>query len=130
VREPEWLIKPLVLALHEEQLAEHGGPPGLRDEGLLDSALDRPRNRFHYDNPDLFDLAAAYAYGIARNHPFIDGNKRTAFVVMETFLALNGFDFPVADETILPIWLDLASGALSEADLAHWIRQNAVKSSD
>ena len=92
-----WLLRQLILAIHDEQLAEHGGALGLRDDGLLDSALARPLNRAGYGEPDTAELAALYAIAIARNHPFVDGNKRTAYVALETFLALNGGRFPVSD---------------------------------
>ncbi len=110
-----------VLAIHDEQLAEHGGSPGLRDEGLLDSALARRQNQAAYGDPDLGRLAAAYAYGIVRNHPFVDGNKRTGFVVAELFLALNGLDLEASDIDCVVVMRDLAAGDLSEPDLAAWI---------
>ncbi|MGO9005322.1 MAG: type II toxin-antitoxin system death-on-curing family toxin [Beijerinckiaceae bacterium] len=125
MKEPEWLIKAVVLAMQEEQLAEHGGQPGVRDEGLLDSALDRPKNQFCYGTPDIYDLAAAYAYGISKNHPFLDGNKRASFVVSETFLLLNGFTVTATEEAKLTVWLALADGKMAEAELAKWFRNNA-----
>jgi death-on-curing protein len=124
--EPVWVLKAVVLALHEEQLAEHGGSPGLRDEGLLDSALDRPRNLYGYGSPDLADLAASYAHAIAKNHAFVDGNKRTSLVVAELFLALNGAELNASDSELVVIWLSLASGEIEEADLARWIRQRMM----
>ena len=124
---PTWLLKSVVLAVHREQLAEHGGRPGLRDEGLLDSALDRPRKRFDYDaNADIFDLAASYAYGLARNHPFIDGNKRVSLVIAEAFLAINGHGIVAEDVEVLSNWLRLAEDHLSEAQLAAWFRDSAI----
>lgn len=123
--EPVWIIRAVALSLHEEQLAEHGGPSGLRDEGLLNSALDRPKNQFSYGNPDIYDLAAAYAYGIAKNHPFLDGNKRTSFVVCETFLNLNDCDLKATDEQALLLWLAVAEGGVTEAELAEWLRTNS-----
>lgn len=127
--EPIWVIKAVALALHEEQLAEHGGPSSLRDEGLLDSALDRPKNQFSYGDPDICDLAAAYVYGIAsgiaRNHPFLGGNKRTSFVVCETFLNLNDCDLKATDEQALLLWMALAEGNVTEAELAEWLRTNS-----
>lgn len=123
--EPVWIIRAVALSLHEEQLAEHGGPSGLRDEGLLDFALDRPKNQFSYGNPDIYDLAAAYAYGIAKNHPFLDGNKRTSFVVCETFLNLNDCDLKATDEQALLLWLAVAEGGVTEAELAEWLRTNS-----
>jgi death on curing protein len=125
VDEPVWIIRAVALSLHEEQLAEHGGPSGLRDEGLLDSALDRPKNQFSYGSPDINDLAAAYAYGIAKNHPFLDGNKRTSFVVCETFLNLNDCDLKATDEQALLLWLAVAEGSTTEAELAEWLRTNS-----
>jgi death-on-curing protein len=120
-----WLLEATVRAIHYRQLAEHGGSEGLRDEGLLLSALARPQNLLAYGDPtpDLAALAAAYAFAIARDHPFVDGNKRTALVGMRTFLLLNGADLKASqDEKYLTI-LSLAQGTLREADLAHWIRQ-------
>lgn len=108
--------------VHEEQLAEHGGAAGVRDAGMLESALGRPLNQAHYGEPDVADLAAAYAYGIARNHPFIDGNKRTAFVACELFLALNGQDLIAHDVECVQTMLALAAGELSEAEYAAWLR--------
>jgi len=125
VKEPIWLIKAVVLAFHEEQLAEHGGRVGLREESLLDSALDRPKNQFLYDQPDIFQLAAAYGYGLAKNHPFLDGNKRMSLVACETFLNLNGFELLATDQDVLAVWLALAGGGLTEVDLAQWLRTNS-----
>ena len=90
--EPIWIEELVVIAIHSRQLAEHGGIDGIRDQGLLESALFRPKNKFNYGNPSIFDLAAAYGYGIAKNHPFIDGNKRTYYVVTRTFIIMNGYD--------------------------------------
>jgi death on curing protein len=126
VNEPIWIAKAAVLALHEEQLAEHGGPSGLRDEGLLDSALDRPKNQFSYGNPGIYDLAAAYAHGIAKNHPFLDGNKRASFVVCETFLNLNDCDLTAMDEKALLAWMAMVEGEITEAELAQWLRTNST----
>jgi death on curing protein len=125
VNEPEWIIKAVVLALLEEQLAEHGGRAGLRDEGLLDSALSRPQHQYAYDNPDSSDLAAAYAYGLAKNHPFLDGNKRASLVTCETFLLINGLEVTATEAAKLTVWLTLADGTLSEKDLAQWIRKHS-----
>ena len=122
--EPNWLTIEMVLDAHSEQLAMFGGPEGVRDQGILESALDRPRNKFAYGESDLAVLAAAYAYGLARNHPFVDGNKRAAFVSIIMFLAINDIDFlaPEAETTV--IILDLAAGEVSEESLARWIRDN------
>lgn len=119
-----WLGIQLIHAVHEEQLAEHGGPGGVRDEGLLASAMGRPQNRALYESPDAAALAASYAYGIARNHPFIDGNKRTAFVAMEVFLDLNGFELRASDQDCVFVTLRLAEGHLDEEALAQWIRDH------
>jgi death-on-curing protein len=127
VKEPRWLLKEAVLAMHARQLAEHGGGEGLRDDGLLESALQRPLDKFAYGDPDLFDLAAAYAYGIARNHPFVDGNKRTALVASRTFLLINDYQITASKEDRLNTFLGLAAGTITEAELAAWFRANATK---
>jgi len=127
MKDPKWLTKAVALAFHDEQLAEHGGQSGVRDEGLLDSALDRPKNQFHYGEPDIFDLAAACAFGLAKNHPFLDGNKRASFVACETFLNLNGRDLRATDEHALATWISLAEGTLTEAKLAQCLRDNSTK---
>jgi death-on-curing protein len=121
-----WIDPQAVLAIHEEQVAEHGGPAGLRDAGLLEPALNRPRNLLAYGNPDLAALAAAYAFGIARNHPFVDGNKRTALVLMELFLALNGQELIADDAACVATIQALAEGRLTEEDLAEWVRVKTV----
>ena len=126
--EPEWLSKALMLAIHDEQLAEHGGGTGVRDEGLLDSALVRPQNRLSYEpTADLQTLAAAYAFGVARNHPFIDGNKRTAFVAAEVFLDLNGMTLTASDEECVLTMLRLAAGEIEEDAFAAWLRANSAR---
>ena len=112
------------MAAHAEQLAEHGGGEGVRDERLLDSAMARPQNLAAYGEPDAAALAAAYAYGIARNHPFVDGNKRTATVVSETFLVLNGFALGATDAELAVAFLALAGGELSEEEMADWFRSH------
>lgn len=121
--DPIWIGKELVLAIHSRQLAEHGGADGVRDAGLLDSALARPRHRFAYEDPTpgIPALAAAYAFGIARNHAFIDGNKRTAYVVCRTFLLLNGMDLTADLAERYVTFLSLAAGTLSEAELVAWL---------
>jgi death-on-curing protein len=127
VSEPIWLPIELVLAIHERQLREHGGPPGVRDLGALESALGRPVNRWAYEAADLAQLAAAYAFGIAKNHPFIDGNKRTALLALVTFLGLNDIDF-VADEAEAVVMIrGLAAGEIGEVALARWIADNWPK---
>ena len=123
-REWIWVTLAVAQAAHAEQLAEHGGGEGVRDAGLLESAMARPQNTAAYGDPDAADLAAAYAYGIARNHPFVDGNKRTAAVVSETFLVLNGYQLAATDAELVVAFLALASGELSEDELADWFRQH------
>jgi death-on-curing protein len=120
--EPRWLTREEVVALHEKQLARFGGPSGIRELGLLESALDRPRNKWAYEGADLALLAAAYAYGIARNHPFVDGNKRAAFVAMMLFLRLNGVFFRPSQAEATQAMLELAAGNISEDGFARWIR--------
>ncbi|MGN6329881.1 MAG: type II toxin-antitoxin system death-on-curing family toxin [Rhodanobacter sp.] len=121
-----WIEKTLAIAIHERQLAEHGGNTGVRDESLLDSALARPRQRHAYGDPppDLADLAASLAFGLARNHPFIDGNKRTAAVACETFIMLNGGTIDAGDLELYPRYVALAEGTLPEADFADWLRKH------
>ena len=120
-----WLLEETLTAIHHLQIAEHGGSEGLRDEGLLLSALARPQNLLAYGEPapDLASLAAAYAYGIARNHPFVDGNKRTALVAARTFLILNGVDLKATQDDKVLTFLNLAEGVISEEELADWIRK-------
>lgn len=122
--EPTWLTLPVIVAIHDEQLAIHGGSPGLRDAALLESALDRPRNKWAYEQAEFAELAAAYGYGIARNHPFVDGNKRTALLAIYTFLGINDVDFIVPEAQAAAMILALAAGEVSEASLARWIRDN------
>jgi death-on-curing protein len=119
-----WVREDVVLAVHLRQLAEHGGGEGIRDEGLLQSALARPQNLLAYGDPspDLASLAAAYAYGIARNHPFVDGNKRTALIVSRLFLLLNGMDLVATQKEKYSTFLALAASELSEEKLANWVR--------
>lgn len=123
--EPVWVDIAVVLAIHDEQLAEHGGASGVRDLGLLESALVHPRNRYAYKKTSLAVLAASYAHGIASNHPFLDGNKRTSFVVTELFLALNGVALTATDEAATVAWLTLAAGEISEKAIASWIAANS-----
>jgi death-on-curing protein len=114
----------ILVDLHAEQLALFGGPEGIRDQGMLESALGRPINKFSYGENDLAALAAAYAFGIARNHPFVDGNKRAAFGALIVFLGLNDIDFQVSPESATAIILALAAGEVSEQGLTRWIRDN------
>jgi death-on-curing protein len=122
-----WVEKALVLAIHDRQLAEHGGSDGVRDQGLLESALARPQQLLAHGDPapDLADLAAALAHGLARNHPFVDGNKRTTAVACETFFELNGATLEAEDLELYPLYLALAEGKLSERDFAAWLRTRA-----
>jgi death-on-curing protein len=124
VSEPRWLSLEEVLVTHERQLNRFGGAAGVRDQGALESALSRPQNRWHYEGSGFPELAAAYAFGIAKNHPFIDGNKRVAFLAMATFLRLNGLHFAPSQEAATVMMLDLAAGSVDEGGLARWIRDN------
>lgn len=126
-----WLSKPLVLALHDRQLAEHGGTEGLRDEGLLESALARPQQTYAYDDPppDMAALAASLAYGLARNHPFVDGNKRTAAVACETFVELNGLRLEASDVELFPQYIALAEGLVQAEEFAEWLRARILPAS-
>lgn len=128
ISEPKWITPRIAQALHDRQLAEHGGQSGLRDEGLLLSALARPQQLLSYGNPspDLHALAAAYAYGIAKNHPFLDGNKRTAFVAYRLFLKWNGIQLLAEKAERYVTMLNLAAGDLSEEDFADWLRENTT----
>jgi len=117
-----WVATAVAAEAHREQLIEHGGGHGVRDDGLLHSAMARPQHLAAYGEPDVADLAAAYAYGIARNHPFADGNKRTAAVVSETFLMLNGHTLVASDAELVVAFLALAAGEISEEEMADWFR--------
>ena len=119
-----WITRALALAIHERQLSEHGGGTGVRDDGLLDSALAKPQQFHAYGDPppDLASLAASLTFGLSRNHPFVDGNKRTAAVACETFLILNGAALEATDLELYPVFTDLAAGGISEADFADWLR--------
>ncbi len=125
--EPAWLSYDQVIAAHSRQLRRFGGAPGLRDEGALRSALERPVNKWHYEAAELPDLAAAYAYGLAKNQAFVDGNKRVAFIAMVAFLRKNGVRFQPDQAQATAIMLALAAGEVSEASLARWIRDNWPK---
>ena len=122
---PIWVDASVVLAVNDEQMAEHGGTSGVRDLGLLESALARPRNRYAYDKASLHALAASYAHGIAKNHPFFDGNKRTSLVIAELFLNLNRIEFTASDEAVVVTWLNLAAGEISESELEALIMENS-----
>ena len=121
-----WVSRALALAIHDEQLAQHGGAIGVRDEGLLEGALARPLNLASYGDPDLAELAAMYAIGIARNHPFVDGNKRTAFACMVTFIWLNGADFDPTEVDATLMTLRLAAGELTDDEFTTWVRSNTI----
>ncbi|MBV9569922.1 MAG: type II toxin-antitoxin system death-on-curing family toxin [Alphaproteobacteria bacterium] len=119
-----WIDADILLTAHDEQLAEHGGASGIRDKGLFESALARPQNLAAYGEPDAAALAASYAYGLAENHAFVDGNKRTALVALEYFLVINGFELTADDGQCVFVMLSVASGAFSEEELAGWIRKH------
>ena len=125
--EPRWLSRAQLDAIHQALLREHGGSAGVRDEGLLDSALNRARNKFAYGESELSVLAAAYAFGLAKNHGFIDGNKRSAFQAMYVFLGLNGFDLDVGEPEVVDVMNRLASGKLTEAAFAVWVKAHLVR---
>jgi len=125
MKEPVWVLREVVLMLHEQSLAQFGGSAGIRDEGLLDSALGRPRNLLAYGQPSLFHLAASYAFGLVKNHPFIDGNKRTGFVVAVLFLELNGCRFHATEVDATVRTLALAAGEMSEMAYAAWLKENS-----
>ena len=122
--EPFWLTRQIIVAIHDEQLAIHGGESGLRDEGMLGSALDRPKNKWSYENAGLAEPSAAYSLAIARNHPFVDGNKRTSLLALYTFLGVNGIDFNVPEAEAAAMILSLAAGEVNEDGLTRWIRDN------
>ena len=127
MKEPEWLTVGMMVAIHDEQLIFHGGTSGIRDSGLLESSLDRPRNKWAYENAELPELAAAYGYGIAKNHPFADGNKRTSLLAIYTFLGINGVNFVVPEADAAAMVFALAAGEVSEDSLGRWIRDNWPK---
>lgn len=124
MKEPVWVPKDFVIVLHDQYIVEFGGSFGIRDKTLLESALARPKNLFSYDSPDLFVLAAAYISGIIRNHPFIDGNKRTGFIIGYAFLKRNGKQLSVPEPEATAIILDLAARKINEEELAIWLREN------
>ena len=121
-----WLLDEVVIAIHDEQIAVHGGIPGIRDDGLLSSALTRPKQKANYGDPSLFDLAAAYGYGIIRNHPFVDGNKRTGFLVAYVFLNINGWELRSREVEAVNAVLDLAAGKMNEPCFSDWLKNNSV----
>lgn len=125
MKEPIWLNREDCVAIHEMMLAQHGGLTGVRDEGLLESALSKPQNLFVYSSPALTEMAASYAAGVILNHPFLDGNKRTGFVLAATFLEVNGMEFMATEESVVEMTLALASGKLKLAGFAEWLRKNS-----
>jgi death-on-curing protein len=124
---PVWIADELVLAIHDRQLVEHGGAEGLRDEALLQSALGRPLNHFAYESADVVELAAKYTAGIVQNHPFLDGNKRTGFVVGVLFLELNGYRFVASEEAAAQAILELAAGTMDEMGFCEFLRANSER---
>ena len=127
MKEPVWVRRGVVIAFHDRLLAEHGGSSGIRDEGLLDSALGKPQNLFAYGKPDRFELAASYAFGLVKNHPFIDGNKRIGFATASLFLDLNGYRFVATEVDVVLRTLALAAGEMSEAAYAGWLKANSKR---
>jgi death-on-curing protein len=125
MKEPVWVLREVVLILHEQSLVQFGGGAGIRDEGLLDSALGRPGNLLAYGKPTLFELAASYAFGLVKNHPFIDGNKRTGFIVAIVFLELNGLRFTAGEVDATIRTLALAAGEMSEHAYAAWLKEHS-----
>ena len=127
MKEPIWLNREDCLAIYELMLAQHGGSAGVRDEGSLESALSKPQNLFAYSSPTLTEMAASYAAGIILNHPVLDGNKRTGFMLAATFLEVNGMDFTATEESVIEMTLALASGKLRQAAYAEWLSKNLKK---
>jgi death-on-curing protein len=126
--EPRWLSRLVLDAIHNDQLREHGGLPGIRDENVLESALARPQQKWHYvEESDLAMLAAAYGFGLVKNHPYRDGNKRIGFLAVATFLGINGYDLRATDADVVTQILALADNRVSEAELADWIRTHSRK---
>ena len=126
--EPRWLTRAIVGLIHTHQIREHGGSFGVRDEGLIESALERPRNKWAYEEGiDLADLAAAHGFGLVRNHGFVDGNKRVAFMATYTFLGINDHDLEVSEPEVVRVMLDLAASRLDESRLASWIREHWMR---
>ena len=127
MNEPVWVLSEIVLAVHQMLLSEHGGLQGLRDNALLDSALNRPKQKFAYGSSvSVFDLAASYGYGLAKNHPFVDGNKRVAFSVAAIFLEINGYCFDAQEPEVVIIFEQLAAGELTEEGLSIWLKDSSV----
>ncbi|WCL49955.1 type II toxin-antitoxin system death-on-curing family toxin [Leptospira sp. GIMC2001] len=125
--EPKWLNSKIADAIHIDQIKQHGGSMGIRDKGLLESAMDRPKNKWNYDpSSSIFELAASLGVGIAKNHPFMDGNKRTSFLLMYIFLALNGFKIETSEENVVQVMLSVADGTTKEKELAKWLEEYSV----
>ena len=127
MNDTRWLTREIVIVLHRELIAEHGGASGLRDGGALESALARPQQKHHYESGDICALAATYAFGLCSNHPFVDGNKRVALTSLDVFLRINGWALTATEVDAVATIVELASGQLSEEDLAKWVRKNAVR---
>jgi death on curing protein len=126
VSEPIWITEEIAKTIHDDQIAQHGGSFGMRDENLFSVSLARPRHLFFYGEPTLFELAAAYGYGLAKNHPFIDGNKRTAFMVMYVFLGLNGYFLDVPEPEVVTMMERLAADRETQESIAQWLGENSV----
>lgn len=124
--EPKWLLQSVIETIHDVQISEHGGLSGIRDEGLLNSALARPQNLYEYEQPDLYELAAAYAVALVRNHPFADGNKRTAFLAAYVFLNINSIIFTAPEAETTAIVIALAADELDQSQFAKWLKQHSV----
>ncbi|MFN0125086.1 MAG: type II toxin-antitoxin system death-on-curing family toxin [Verrucomicrobiales bacterium] len=125
MKEPIWVLREVVLIAHEQSLAEFGGAAGIRDEGLLNSALSKPENLFAYGTPSVFELAASYGFGLVKNHPFIDGNKRIGFIVAAVFLQINGWRLEASEVDATLRTLALAAAELSEAEFAEWLKAHS-----
>ena len=125
--EPKWLNKKIAEAIHLDQIKQHGGSLGIRDNGLLESALDRPKNTWYYQpKSTLFELASSLGIGIAKNHPFIDGNKRTSFLLMYVFLASNGYSIETTENDVVQVMFKVADGSIKEPELAKWLEKNSL----
>lgn len=125
MKEPRWLSRSVVGIIHTDQIREHGGAFGVREEGLIESALDRPRNKWAYDKGvDLAEIAAAYGYGLVTNHGFVDGNKRVAFMAVYVFLGINDYELDVSEPEVVRVMLDLAASRLTEAQFAAWLSEH------
>ena len=127
MKEPNWLLSDIVISVHQMLIAEHGGVLGIRDKTLLESALARPKQNFSYsDNSSIFELAASYSYGLAKNHPFVDGNKRVALTAGAIFLELNGYEFNASEPETVIVFEQLAAGKMTEAELAKWYSDSSI----